>query len=79
MNVRMITGIILVLTTFVWFVWDIYAFASGQKGATISEVITDFYYYSPAAALLAGVLIDHWFLPEFKPDRLLKRGKDASS
>ena len=72
-RIRVISGIVLVVTAVVWIAWDIYAYAFGGGTTTLSSVITDFSYYSPALPLLAGGLIDHWFIPEFKPDRLLKK------
>lgn len=73
MNARQISGIIILATFVIWVVWDVYAFIKGGAGSTLSVVITDFSYYSPALPLIIGMLIDHWFIPEFKPDRLLRK------
>lgn len=70
---RMISGIIILSTFIIWIVWDVYAFIHGGEAATLSVIITDFSYYSPALPLIIGMLIDHWFIPEFKPDRLLRK------
>lgn len=71
-NSRIATGLLLVGTGLVWLIYDLFAFAMFPE-ATISIVITDFSYYSPALPFVFGVLIDHWFIPEFKADRLLKK------
>lgn len=73
MNARNISGVIIVVTFLIWLGWDVYAYAYGGERATLSVVITEFSYYSPALPLIIGILIDHWFIPEFKSDRLLKK------
>ena len=61
-NARLITGLLLVATFLVWMFWDIIAFST-EENSTISVVITDFAYYSPPFCVVVGVLIGHWFFP----------------
>ena len=73
--IKLVSQFMLVATLIIWLLWDIVAYSQGGQGATLSVIITDFYYYSPSLGLFAGILIDHWFLPQFKSDLLLGRKK----
>ena len=63
MNTRKITGILILITAIIWIVWDIYAYVFGGGNATISVVLTDFSFYSPALPFIMGGLMGHWFFP----------------
>jgi len=56
-----ISGFLLLATALIWLIWDVIAFFFDYK--TISVEITAFSYYSPAAPLVMGILIGHWFWP----------------
>ena len=68
MSLRTVTGILILITFAVWLVWDVYAVIFGGVPATISAVITDFAYYSPAWPFIIGGLCGHWFFPAKKSD-----------
>lgn len=63
MKPRYLTGLIIGLTIIMWVLWDFYAFSKGGDASTISVVITDFSYYSPAMPLFLGMLMGHFFIP----------------
>ena len=63
MSARLISGLVILATFAIWIVWDIYAILSGGSRSTLSVVITDFAFYSPAWPLIIGVLCGHWFFP----------------
>jgi len=63
MSARQISGLLILVTAIVWIVWDLYAYIYGGENATVSVVITDFSYYSPAAPFIIGGLMGHWFFP----------------
>ena len=63
MSNRVISGLIVLATFAVWIIWDIYAILTEGVRATLSVVITDFSYYSPAWPLIIGFLCGHWFFP----------------
>lgn len=60
--IRLITGVLIVVTIFAWGLWDIVAISQGEN-ATISVFITDWSRQVPQIAVLAGILIGHWFFP----------------
>lgn len=57
------TSWIMVLTALLWLVWDIILFATGE--ATISDIMTNLSFYTPALPFAAGFLCGHWFWPTF--------------
>lgn len=60
--IRKITGWLIISTFAVWIIWDLIAYSNGEN-STISVVITDFAYYTPAWPLIVGILIGHFFFP----------------
>lgn len=56
---------IIIASIFVWIVWDIVAYTSHGKFSTISEVITEWSFYSPSAVLGIGIVVGHWFWPVY--------------
>ena len=68
MSARLVSGLLVLVTFAIWIIWDIYAVLVGGSRATLSVVITDFAYYSPAWPLIIGGLCGHWFFPATKRD-----------
>jgi len=57
---------IMIGTALLWIIWDIYLFVKRQKDprvSTLSMILTQFSWYSPALPLIAGILMGHWFWP----------------
>ena len=63
MTARLMSGLVVIATFVIWVIWDIYALFTGGSRATLSVVITDFAFYSPAFTVIIGILIGHWFVP----------------
>lgn len=51
----------LLATAILWAIWDVVAFLRGGKAATISKVISEASWYSPALPFLIGLLCGHFF------------------
>lgn len=62
MKAKQISGLLIIITFVVWVIWDLFAYTYGAN-STISVVITDFSYYSPAFPAIAGALVSHFFWP----------------
>ena len=56
---------IIIITVLVWLIWDIVAFTSEGEFSTISEVLTEWAYYSPPSVLAIGILVGHWYWPVY--------------
>ena len=63
MKARQISGLLILVTSIVWIIWDLYVYIFREENSTISVVITDFSYYSPACPFIIGGLMGHWFFP----------------
>lgn len=64
MVINNITVVLLISTAVIWIVWDIYLYVrmkDGKQVSTLSMILTDFSWYSPALPFFAGVLMGHWW------------------
>lgn len=61
--ISLLTRGILLLTTAILIIWDIYAAIAGERGATISEVVYSTSVNWLALAFCSGGLMGHFFVP----------------
>jgi hypothetical protein len=60
------TTAIIIVTALVWLIWDVYLYIKMKSDPnvwTISMILTQFSWYSPALPFVAGFLMGHWFFP----------------
>ena len=62
LKIRQMTGVLLLVTAFIWAFYDLYAWLYGVD-ATISVLITDFSRRSVPFVFIIGFLAGHWFFP----------------
>ena len=71
MNPKMMTGIFVAVSVFLWIFYDIYIIFSAGKDASISQVLIEYAYNYPSFPFLTGFICGHifWKMPDTKKEK----------